>query len=783
MKKSFYIFTLLFFELKAADDCIHAIKGYIIDGETNQKFVGVTISIENGQSTATNANGYFEFNNLCHTKVIISYKFLGYKSITKQYEIEKDIFENITLHSDTCALETIQITGEIANLTASQPENILIGKDLASKRGLGLAETLKDLTGMAMLQSGPNIAKPMLHGMQGNRIVLINNGVRLESQQWGNDHAPEIDPFLSNKITIIKGAGGLRYGAESMTGTIIMAPRDLHYSTKISSELNLIGASNNRMGVVSAMVEGSPKAAPMFCLRLQTTLRKSGNAKAPNYYIPNTGFEELNYSATLGFKKNKTEIELFYSQFNSEIGILKSAHIHSLSDMFTALNNDRPLVEESFSYQIQRPRQSVTHQTLMLKLNYNFSFGKLIFSSNFQNNNRLEFDRATPRGKSAIDPQLFFSLRTYTNEICFEHQKFGNFTGIAGFNYIHQGNAWDFRYLIPNFLSHQVGVFALEKYTKGRTEIEFGLRYETKNFVAKRNRGGILTDQNFDFDNLSASVGTNYYFSNKFQIKLNIGSSFRAPAANELFINGFHNATGFFEKGNINLQPERGYKAVAQLKYSNKNTKIIIEPYFNHIQNYIYYIPDTQNPVSISYRGPSFVVNYTQNNVNIYGMDAQLIQDLTSSVWLDTRASVIAGFNVQKQDFLPYMPPARINVQVHYSPKNGKFAQKIKPDFSIGSTFVAKQTWTPTYMDSTIVIPNVQEPLQIIAGDFAPTPSAFYFLEASAGGEIKIKKQTFNFSIVCQNLTNNTYRDYLNRFRYFADEMGRNFIFRLKTAI
>lgn len=783
MKTVFSFFILFFITSKAADDCVHTLKGFVIDGESNQKFVGVSILVGNGQSATTNENGYFEINNLCHTKVIIYYKFIGYKTLKKVYEIENNMIENITLHSDTCALETIQITSQTINQTASQPESILNGKQLAQNSGLGLAETLKDVPGMAMLQSGPNIAKPMLHGMQGNRIVLINNGVRLESQQWGNDHAPEIDPFLSNKITVIKGAGGIRYGAESMAGTIIMAPRDLHYSSKLSAEINMIGSSNNRMGAVSAIVEGSPKFAPFLCLRLQTTLRKSGNVKAPNYYIPNTGFEEFNFSATLGFKKDKTEIELFYSQFNSEIAILKSAHIHSLSDMFAALKSNKPLVDDGFSFQIARPRQSVSHQTLLAKLYYSFSFGKLAISSNFQTNTRLEYDRAVPRGKNEIDPQLFFNLTTYTNEICFEHKPFSKFSGSSGINFIHQGNAWDFRYLIPNFISNQIGIFAIEKYSLGRTELEFGVRYDAKDFTAKRNRSGQFLDQNFQFNNLSATAGINYYISNKWQLKFNIGNSFRAPAANELFIQGFHNATGFFEKGNVNLQPERGIKAIAQIKFATENTKATIEPYFSSIKKYIYYLPDIQNPVSTSFRGPSFVVNYTQNDANIYGADAQIVQNLTPTLWLDTRASVIAGYNMQKNDFLPYMPPAKVHFQLNFSPRNGKINQKIKPDFSIAAIVVAKQNWTPTYIDTSIILTNYKEPLQITNGDFAPTPSAYYLLQASAGAEIKIRNKSFFVSLTCQNITNNTYRDYMNRFRYFADEMGRNFTLRIKSIL
>src|SRR6201996_2411013 len=132
------------------------------------------------------------------------------------------------------------------------------GRSLQEIRGLSLGESLKGIAGVNSLQTGPSISKPVIHGVYSNRILILNNGVRQEGQNWGNDHAPEIDPFIATRLSVIKGAASIRYGSDAIGGVILVDPKEMPVRPGVfDGELNVVGMTNGRGGAVSGMVEGS----------------------------------------------------------------------------------------------------------------------------------------------------------------------------------------------------------------------------------------------------------------------------------------------------------------------------------------------------------------------------------------------------------------------------------------------------------------------------------------------------------------------------------------------
>jgi iron complex outermembrane receptor protein len=168
-------------------------------------------------------------------------------------------------------------------------------------RGQSLGEVLSRANGVTVLQTGSTIFKPVIHGLHSQRVLLINNGVRLESQQWGSDHAPEIDPFIAEKFTIIKGAGALKYGNDAIGGAVLIEPKALPKQAQTNAAFNTGYFSNNRQYVMSGMLESSPIKYPELSYRIQATYKKGSNARTPNYWLYNTGLQEINYSASAGY--------------------------------------------------------------------------------------------------------------------------------------------------------------------------------------------------------------------------------------------------------------------------------------------------------------------------------------------------------------------------------------------------------------------------------------------------------------------------------------------------
>src|SRR5690606_33922304 len=133
-----------------------------------------------------------------------------------------------------------------------------------------------DIAGVNILRTGSNIAKPVLNGLYGSRLLIVNNGVRHESQQWGLDHAPEIDPFSAQSITVIKNADAVRYGPDALAGVIVLVPDTADSDRIFSGRVNSIFQSNGKAYTLHTGAKGTYKG---FSYHADISGTKSGNAK------------------------------------------------------------------------------------------------------------------------------------------------------------------------------------------------------------------------------------------------------------------------------------------------------------------------------------------------------------------------------------------------------------------------------------------------------------------------------------------------------------------------
>ena len=318
----------------------------------------------------------------------------------------------------------------------------LSGKELEETKGLSLAEALNKINGVTMLQTGSTISKPVIHGLHSNRILTINNGVRQEGQQWGNEHAPEIDPFIADKLIVIKGVDELRYGSDAIAGVILVEPKALRSIPGYAAEFNTAYFTNNRQYVVSGVWEQQLRKLPSFSYRLQGTFKKGANAATSGYRLNNTGSEEKNFSVTAGWRKEEFNTELFYSHFATKVGIFEGSHIGNLTDLENAIASSKP--DDVFlgenTYKIQRPYQDVTHHLLKLKSILRKGDHKFNLLVAGQFNHRKEYDIV--RNSNKTGPQLDLSIYTLSEDLSWEHPKKNNFTGIAGLSMMQQDNSY-----------------------------------------------------------------------------------------------------------------------------------------------------------------------------------------------------------------------------------------------------------------------------------------------------------------------------------------------------
>jgi len=374
--------------------CRNIFTGQIQD-ELNQPVVGAAVILLPGQKgQATDLTGNFRFANLCPGNYTVRVQYLGYKEVVIELEISGRIKRVIHLSETASELNEVIVVGHHDAAQTEHANNFvqLDEKQLAESAGKSLGEALKEVSGVNSIQTGPGIFKPVIHGVHSQRILILNYGIRQEGQQWGAEHAPEIDPFIASNIVVIKDASAIKYGTDALGGVIVVNPPELPTEATLGGTIQTVLQSNGRAGTISGMLEGGIKNHAGWGWRVQGTGKRTGDFYTPDYSLTNTGIEELNFSASTGYHKKNAGFDFFFSHFQTEIGILKGTSIGNLDDLLTAMERDVPQYTTGFSYMIGEPRQAVSHNLLKLNGHLSTERGEWKFQYGFQNNNRKEFD-------------------------------------------------------------------------------------------------------------------------------------------------------------------------------------------------------------------------------------------------------------------------------------------------------------------------------------------------------------------------------------------------------
>ncbi len=753
--------------LAAQGGCEGILHGKITD-EANHELIGATIYIsELNKGTVADHEGHFDLRGLCNGTYTVRVQHLGHETIERKVTIDDYTEIVLRMHTEDVALEQVTIT-DTRLIESTQASSTLSGQALEQTRGFSLGEALRSLPGVTTLQTGPNISKPIIRGLHSNRILIMNNGIRQEAQQWGAEHAPEIDPFMASEITVIKGAAGVRYGSDAIAGVILLDPPKLPEAPGMWGSTNLVGMSNGRQGVASGTLEGNIAQLKGLQWRLQGTAKRAGNIHTPEYFIDNSGSREFNYSGTLQYHKDNWGTNLFYSHFGSRVGIYPGTHSSRYNFDTQEFYFPSPSDNVPFTYRIDRPYQDIRHNLLKLKSYLKTGqAGTLNLVYGFQHNYRGEWDVHGARTRANRDlnlPEISYNLYTNTADLFWDHKPYKNFTGSVGISGIAQFNQYrslSINPIIPNYDAYTASVFALERWIKNRWELEGGLRYDYRIMDARLFQRREVVPSTHRFENFSFASGAIYNLAEGWQAKLNISSAWRPPSPNEMFSNGLHHGIGAIEVGNINFKSERAFNTIATLSHSSDRFNFEVSGYNNYINNFIYMRPAPEPRLTI--RGLFRVINFEQVEAAVLrGMDFQGGFAINNSLSISSKTSLLWARDRSTGEYLEMMPANRFENALRYSFKTSETLKE--PFISISHLYVSQQRRLPA---------QVTDP--------ALPPPAYSLFNAEAGLQLPINGHYINFSLSVYNMLNTRYREYLNMLRYYTDEPGRNVVFRIKV--
>ncbi|WP_230080300.1 TonB-dependent receptor [Winogradskyella marina] len=658
------------------------IKGTIADAKTLQPLEGVNIIGEN-QYSISSATGTFTLNNVSKGTYCLTISHLGYTSQTICIEVgpNTEVLE-VFLEESTTALQEVEVNGKSKKRMNKESPVVseLVSKEfLANNRENSLMQTLSKIPGVSTINIGSGQSKPVIRGLGFNRVAVVQNGVKHEAQQWGNDHGLEIDQYGIENIKIVKGPASLVYGSDAIAGVVDIQSNPIPFKHSFSGDVNLLGESNNDLLSISAGVEGR---SHNWFYRGRLTYRDYGDYKVPtdkinyeNYVftlhennLRNTAGKEANGSLSFGYVSDRFTTETTISNVNSKNGFFANAH--GLEVRTSSIDYDRS------NRDIDLPYHKVNHFKVTNNTSIDLDNHTIQLDLGFQNNIREEHSEPTPHGYMPTPPntkERGFHKNTFSLNVKDAFEPFNKHHVVAGVNLEFQDNSisgWGF--LIPEYTRFTVGAFAFDQYEiHSDLHLLAGVRYDYGQINSKsysdwypstiNNPNGTTSyvylqraqDKTLDFGNVSASVGLSYILNNT-TFKINAGKSFRMPLPNELASDGVNYHMYRYEQGNLDLDPEESYQLDIDIDHTTKDFSVGISPFVNVFENFIYL-----NPTS-NYYETLQIYEYTQSKVFRAGGELRASTSIINNLQLDASAEYVYSRQTSgpKEGFtIPFSPP------------------------------------------------------------------------------------------------------------------------------
>jgi iron complex outermembrane receptor protein len=781
-------FLLLSFVV-SAQECTLSLRGRVLDFHDKSPLTGATLFVPKLNIYAyTDFNGEYNLINLCEGYYEIEVMHPECSTVIFPLNLTGTQKKDFLLEHHLEELDEVRVVGSIfSRKTNSGLEKRLSDKALLQGAGGSLGDAIKGLSGVSGLNTGATIVKPAIHGLNGSRVLVLNDGVRMQDMEWGDEHAPNVDINSAGSVTVIKGASALQYGGDAIGGVILMEQKLLPARDTLYGKTILNGISNGRGGGISTDLIRVFKND--WYIKVQGTYKKLGDQESPDYILSNTGISESASSLQFGKRSLNWGIQARYSFYDAEIAILRASHIGNIDDLIRSINSGEPEIIRPFTYDLQNPRQDVRHHLGKLSVYKRFQgLGKWSAQYDFQQNRRREYD--VRRGELDNRASLDLELTTHSLSTDFKWDSAEKYEWQTGLMVRYQENfpnpATGVRRLIPDYDRWEAGAFVTGEYKiNPNWNIDAGIRYdyskidaekfyqtsrweergydeEFTNFIVEEVGTQLLTNPVFTFQNFSGTSGINYNKDNSTFLRINYSLSQRAPNPSELFSDGLHHSAARIELGDLRIKSETSHKFSASLEKRLKKWGYTLEPYVNLLSNFIVLEP---TGVEFTIRGAFPVWNYRQTNARLLGIDASAYIDWHPNWRTDHQISLVKGTDTEQDLPLINIPPVNFRNSLDFIKKEWN-----ELEISLVSDLILRQNDVPPNI--VVFSPEQQEDVLL---EINTSPPAYHLLGVSSRAEFSLMGSSMlTASVTVNNLLNTSFRDYLNRQRFFADGLGRN---------
>ena len=788
------IVLILFNSPILSQDCNSSLTVKIIDLHDRSVLQNASIFIkELDKKVKTDSNGEYIFKDLCNRQYILEISHEECETIQTEIKIKNNTIKTIRMEHHLNELDEIILKSNLKSNSKSIFENKISNQTLEDYSNNSIADVLRTIPGVSTISTGNSVSKPQINGLHGSRVLIISNNVKMEDHEWGIDHAPSIDINSVEKISLIKGAGALKYGGSAIGGVIITETSKARLTDSLYGKLYSSAATNGRGGTITTNITKTNTKG--WYTKFQGSLKRFGDYQTSNYIMSNTGLKEKNFSINTGLNRIDYGFEVYYSLFNNETGILRASHLISAQDILRGITNGTPLIIEDFTYDIDAPKQKTKHNLAKINIFKNFNIGQFNFQYDFQSNNRKEYD--IRRGDDTDKPSTDLELTTHSLALDFDSRFSNNLNLKFGIVGKYQKNFPDpstgVRRIIPDYKKYDLGIYSILDYNLNqRWILEAGLRYDHtfmdvykyyktsfwedrgygelfSDIIVEEFANQILTNPKLNFDNTSATFGSKFSFNKNKRLFINYSISSRSPNPSELFSEGLHHASARIELGDLRFKSEIGHNFGLTYQQTNEKFSIVFNSFINNIEDFIVIEP---SGIQQTIRGSFQVWEYRQTNSKLFGFDLNIKYDFNNYINFNHQSSIIKGYDLESDKPLIDMPPANTRNQISY------FNSDLNNlSISLQSEYNFRQNEYPNN-NFEVYVPTTAT-YEIV--DVSTPPKAYHLINLNSKVDIHLdENSSINLGFKINNLLNTRYKNYLNRLRYYSHDLGRNFVASLR---
>jgi iron complex outermembrane receptor protein len=689
------------------------------------------------RSTQTDERGNYLLRDVPEGTWGVSYAAIGYRPTVLRVTVRgADQVRNVVLAPSLLELAPIQVTATplaTSALESPQPLSVLQGAALQAAQAPSLGAVLEGLPGMRSFSTGNGIAKPVIRGLTGNRVLILDNGQRMETQQFGDEHGPNVETATAERIEVIRGPASVLYGSDALGGVINVVQRELPDAGGGRGFVrgNLSGgySSNGEMPEGGLLLEGATAA---IGFRGTLSGRTAGDVSTPSGDLFNSGLDMTGGSAAVGTRGGWGSLVASYTQRDERLEIHEDPEEEFGATPFQRVRANRATVNGALS---------VGRSRLEVDLSY-------------ERNRRREFEE---RGaQSAGEIALGLLSENYMANVHLHHGAIGAASGVIGVQVMRTDfEKFGEETLIPGSQTDNLGVYAFEQIDRGRWQFSAGARLDYRELRNDDDDDlGLLAGEQ-SWTAVTGNFGVLYRVAEPVALVANFGRGFRAPSSFELFSNGVHEGTARFEIGNPDLKEETSFNTDLALRIQSRALQAELGVFANLIDNYINPRPTGQFDAESGLQ----IFDIVQGDASLVGVEAALEYHVSKQFHLQGGVDFTRGQNTTSDQPLAFIAPVRVNGGVRWEGRSGRTV--MAPTLSLKAEYNAKQG-------------------RLDPDDFAP--DAYTLFHAGAGVAVMAGANVIRLDVQVKNLFDETYRSFLSRYKLFADDPGRNVVVRMSTT-